>query len=133
MTMMVIAGEAFAVFSITFLVLAFVFARPRRSHHGTAGANYSSVDALECVHYGATLLKDGYGYYPDWCKLMLRQFDESIGPNLQTYFQLAREVAEQPYSQWGTVIEQHFAKNTDDPIVAKVVPNHFTAEDTETA
>ena len=93
--MMTYAGTALAIVLIPFFVYAVISAIGRKS--GTAqplgpGASH--------VYYGATLIDDGYAYYPDWCAMMLREFDESIDSRLEQYFDVAKSIAEQPRDQW---------------------------------
>lgn len=106
MTMMPLAGTAFAIFVILFLVgFAVIMAMSRKPR--TAATGLQRVHGGEYVLYGATLINDGYEYYPDWCSSMLREFDDSIEPKLEQYYSVAKSVAKHPRDQWPIQIAQY--------------------------
>ena len=109
--MLTLAGSAFAIFIILFFVgFAVVMAIARKPNNAATGQ--PSVDGCEYVIYGATLINDGYRYYPDWRSSMLREFDGSIESDLEYYFQTAVAVAKHPRDKWAMLAEEILA--TDD-------------------
>lgn len=101
---MPLAGSVIAIFLILFFVGFTVFsATSRKSGTATTGERYSP--STDHILYGATLIDDGYAYYPDWCAMMLREFDESIESKMQQYYGIAKSIAEQPHDQWGSLAQ----------------------------
>jgi len=74
------------------------------------------INPIECIFHGATLIADGFEYFPDWSASMLREFDESIKPELEHYYQIARSVAGQPQEKWSSIIRKELdASEADRP------------------
>jgi hypothetical protein len=103
--MLTLAGSIFAVFIILYFVgFFFVMAKSRRPSDSAIGE--PRVDGCEYVLYGATLIDEGFRYYPDWCSQMLREFDVSIESDLEYYFQTAETVAKHPRDKWAILARE---------------------------
>jgi len=84
---------------VLFLIVGFfliLFFLARKS----ARARSSSFSEADYVLHGASIIHDGHGYYPDWCAMMLREFDESATPYLERWFEAANFVAKHPQEEW---------------------------------
>ncbi len=97
-----------AVFGIVVGLLAVCFAiiRAKSLKSGTAATGQQTTPRTGHVFYGVTLINDGYEYYPDWCAMMLREFDVSIKSKLEHDYGLAKSIARHPRDQWTILIAQ---------------------------
>ncbi len=64
------------------------------------------VNTQEYIIFGASLISDGWNHLPDWCTSMLREFDESIEPELENYFTASMFVSKHPRDQWSLIAER---------------------------
>jgi hypothetical protein len=76
-TMLILAGSAFAVFIVLFMA-GFAVVTAMSCNPNDVATEQPKVDGYEYVLYGATLIGDGYRYYPDWRSSMLRCQDQGI-------------------------------------------------------
>ena len=106
MTMLPFAG---AVVGIVFVGLILAFALIMVGSRGAGSSLPRPVRhrSADWFQYGATLIDDGYDFYPDWCSSMLREFDDSIEPQLQSIYDAAKEIAQHPRDQWPPLIARH--------------------------
>ena len=74
----------------------------------------ASLPGTGRILYGVTLINDGFEYYPDWCGMMLREFDESIKTNLEHDYGLAKSIARHPRDQWSILIAQSLETDSID-------------------
>jgi hypothetical protein len=100
-----IAGAVSAIFAI---LLFAGFRATARTRPERTESSPESV-GVDCILYGALLIKDGFDYLPDWRSTMLREFDDSIKPHLDDYYRLAKTLASQPQDQWQTLAQSQIS------------------------
>ena len=71
------------------------------------------VTTQESIIFGASLISDGWNHFPDWCTSMLREFDESIEPELESYFTASTFVSKHPSDQWSLIAERRLWEGVD--------------------
>jgi len=97
-----------AIVAVAYFV--FRFARSSNTRTGTrhsANINPSNEDMLQ---YGATLVKDGHAYFPDWSAMMLREYDDLTDAKLERFFEFANTVAESPETEWHQRIREQLVE-----------------------
>lgn len=97
---------------VVFAVVFLVYRLSKRLRPGGNGA--AQPDFEEIVHFGASLIDDGYEYFPDWSTSMIREFDDSVRLKLKHYYELSKSVAIHPRDKWPAIIqEQRTASRAD--------------------
>ncbi len=96
-------GQLVAFISVVLIICLVV----KKSRESSTSETRPQIDPAQThIIYGASLINDGYEYFPDWGALMIREFDDRINPDLQRYFDAAKSIAEQPRDKWAYLISQ---------------------------
>ena len=97
------------------LVISFVLWARRAARLSSLDSDQDSeyVTTQEYIMFGASLMSDGWHHFPDWCASMLREFDESIEPELENYFTASKFVSKHPSDQWSLIAERRLWESVD--------------------
>ena len=106
MSFVPVAGAAFLLFVVLFFAAFVVFGFLARNQAPPTAISQRSPMG-DYIHYGATLIEDGYAYFPDWSASMLREFDDSIESRLEEIYATSKTIAEYPCDQWPALIAKH--------------------------